>query len=965
MSTAKVAISVLVWFVFLLSLSSTALAIRVNVMPDGISNPSIQLNTAYAMPDTVLTVWGNVVGGTSPYTYEWTFGDGSDPETGAVGDPRYIAVTHAYTVMGPKYARLIVTDAASEADTDVVRIDVVPVSLDARKNLAIEKGLRYLYLHNYGTNSWQGWSAEGQYRAGAFGMEVLAFENRGHLQTNDPDDDIYAEYVQQGLNIIFSRAFVQSGVGIYFNDGTRPLYETGIALMAIVGSRDTGQVATGGVVDGMNYIEIARQTVAYLTWAQNDANGRGGWRYYPNYSSSDNSVTQWPTIGLEAAEHEWGVVAPDSVKTKLLGSWLVYSHSTNGGFGYTSSGGTNVGLTGAGICELAYCDVSYDSSAFASALQYINANWNQGLSVSSGNRGNYYAMYGVAKGCRITRDASGDLHPVSMIGTHDWQDEYDRYLVDHQYADGHWDGSNYGCPVLDTDFGILILIPAITSEPVAVIAAPDSVPASTAFAVDGSSSYHTDPDRRIVEWFWDFDASDGYSWESGPPDASGESVVCPGYDIPVEQLPATRTITLRVRDDGDPSKTDVVTKTIKIDTSNHPPIAVPGGPYAGRISEPITFDATGSYDNDPGDSVVSCEWDMNGNGLFDDDIDCAECICEMQWDMLYSGQVGLRVTDNHGAVSSITGTYVTVWTSMVDAEIANSDVFFSDTVPGVGQPVTLSAVVHGDVESDPMTDVRVRFYEGNPSNNIRIGDDQIIPALAGGERDTVSVTWIAPGDLPKVIYVLVDPDGEIEEFDEDDNQAFLQIGLASTATLRIEPPVMRFYYAYNIFGMQATIYAGEFTGGRIASEVDPNTVRINDSLVPVSSEIITDDPVFDGEVLRLDFLVAEFVDGYLPIWDTIYPVYTVVGDFTGGGSFVGANQLTITGVLAGDVNMDDAVDIGDAVFLINYIFRSGQAPQIEEAGDVNCDGRVNVGDVVHLLRYMFNEGPPPKPNGCR
>ena len=138
--------------------------------------------------------------------------------------------------------------AAALSDADVVRIDVVPRDWDSRVNLAIEKGLRYLYLHNYGSISWQGWGAEGQYKVGAFGMEVMAFANRGHMPFDDPDEDIYADYVKQGLDIITSYAYTQSisvqlygnpdsdgdGIGISFSNGTRPPYEVGIAIMAIV-----------------------------------------------------------------------------------------------------------------------------------------------------------------------------------------------------------------------------------------------------------------------------------------------------------------------------------------------------------------------------------------------------------------------------------------------------------------------------------------------------------------------------------------------------------------------------------------------------------------------------------------------------------------------------------------------------------------------------------------------------------
>jgi hypothetical protein len=63
----------------------------------------------------------------------------------------------------------------------------------------------------------------------------------------------------------------------------------------------------------------------------------------------------------------------------------------------------------------------------------------------------------------------------------------------------------------------------------------------------------------------------------------------------------------------------------------------------------------------------------------------------------------------------------------------------------------------------------------------------------------------------------------------------------------------------------------------------------------------------------------------------------------------------------GDANGDETVDIGDAVFLINFIFGSGPAPESSDAADANCDDFINVGDVVHIIAYTFRDGPDP---GC-
>ena len=64
-------------------------------------------------------------------------------------------------------------------------------------------------------------------------------------------------------------------------------------------------------------------------------------------------------------------------------------------------------------------------------------------------------------------------------------------------------------------------------------------------------------------------------------------------------------------------------------------------------------------------------------------------------------------------------------------------------------------------------------------------------------------------------------------------------------------------------------------------------------------------------------------------------------------------------VRCGDANSDAVVDVGDVVYIINYLFKSGPAPSPIQAADTNCDGVVDVGDVVYLINYLFKAGPPP------
>ncbi|UCB52467.1 MAG: agmatine deiminase family protein, partial [Candidatus Zixiibacteriota bacterium] len=66
--------------------------------------------------------------------------------------------------------------------------------------------------------------------------------------------------------------------------------------------------------------------------------------------------------------------------------------------------------------------------------------------------------------------------------------------------------------------------------------------------------------------------------------------------------------------------------------------------------------------------------------------------------------------------------------------------------------------------------------------------------------------------------------------------------------------------------------------------------------------------------------------------------------------------------VCGDVNDDETVDLGDVVYLLNYLYRSGPEPIClppTACGDVTGNGVIDIGDVVHLVNYLYKGGPPP------
>ncbi|MEZ5358185.1 MAG: GEVED domain-containing protein [Candidatus Zixiibacteriota bacterium] len=71
-----------------------------------------------------------------------------------------------------------------------------------------------------------------------------------------------------------------------------------------------------------------------------------------------------------------------------------------------------------------------------------------------------------------------------------------------------------------------------------------------------------------------------------------------------------------------------------------------------------------------------------------------------------------------------------------------------------------------------------------------------------------------------------------------------------------------------------------------------------------------------------------------------------------------------TDVVCGDSNNDGNLNIGDAVYLVNFIFKGGPEPPVMCLADANGDANVNMGDPVYLIGYIFKGGPRPSLTCC-
>ncbi|MBU8933706.1 MAG: dockerin type I repeat-containing protein [candidate division Zixibacteria bacterium] len=175
-----------------------------------------------------------------------------------------------------------------------------------------------------------------------------------------------------------------------------------------------------------------------------------------------------------------------------------------------------------------------------------------------------------------------------------------------------------------------------------------------------------------------------------------------------------------------------------------------------------------------------------------------------------------------------------------------------------------------------------------------------------------------------------------------------------------EPDTLWAYYAHDIDTMILSIYLGNFSDGYNASDIEMSSVRLDGDMEPMGWELLGGYPGFDGEVVRFDFSVTEFIERLGPFYGTSQYLFPLAGFFSDRSSFSTIVTLTMAGKIPGDINGDGQVDIADLVYLVTFIFLGGPEPAgHEEACDLDGDGTCGVADITYMVSFLYLGGPAP------
>jgi len=120
-------------------------------------------------------------------------------------------------------------------------------------------------------------------------------------------------------------------------------------------------------------------------------------------------------------------------------------------------------------------------------------------------------------------------------------------------------------------------------------------------------------------------------------------------------------------------------------------------------------------------------------------------------------------------------------------------------------------------------------------------------------------------------------------------------------------------------------------------------------------------PPGEGILLRINFKIADNVSPgiSLPITFETEPNLGHYDAYTDTSGLIFVQPSTISGwiftdVISGDANSDGILDVGDLVYLLNYLYRNSIPPSPVSLGDYNNDAEVNISDVVALINYLFH-----------
>ncbi|KAA5540412.1 squalene--hopene cyclase [Roseiconus nitratireducens] len=221
--------------------------------------------------------------------------------------------------------------------------DVVP--RDVRE--LYEKGLKYLASSQTEGGDWSGGSYAGP---GVTGMAVMAFLASGE----DPNFGIYSGNVRRGLRNIVQSQDPNTGI-LGGQTGHTSMYNHGFAMLALAeayGSVHEASLWTSADANAQRSLGRSLELAVRGAVTSQKKNRFGGWRYGPDATDADTSVSGAVMVGLLAARNA-GIEVPDEAIDRGV-AYFKSMTSPSGQVAYSGVGGFDDSVARISIGTLVY-----------------------------------------------------------------------------------------------------------------------------------------------------------------------------------------------------------------------------------------------------------------------------------------------------------------------------------------------------------------------------------------------------------------------------------------------------------------------------------------------------------------------------------------------------------------------------------------------------------------------------------
>ncbi len=221
---------------------------------------------------------------------------------------------------------------------------------------AIVRALDYLARRQLPSGAWS--SDEMGSSPACTSLAVMAFLAAGHV----PGEGPYALQIERGVGWVLQQ---QRPNGMFADTATHgPMYSHGICTLML--AEVLGMTSQESSKPVRLALERAVELILISQDIKKDNRNAGGWRYQPQSSDSDLSVTGWQLLALRAAKNV-GCDIPAECIDRAVAYVKKCAVRGNDGFCYQPGDGATAVRTGTGILCLEICGEHHSAEALGGA----------------------------------------------------------------------------------------------------------------------------------------------------------------------------------------------------------------------------------------------------------------------------------------------------------------------------------------------------------------------------------------------------------------------------------------------------------------------------------------------------------------------------------------------------------------------------------------------------------------------